>query len=117
MWCLKISQSHPGFAFPFCGLAFFSLKGTRPVVPRYGEKFSPICQTRKKKREFSGVELLELNNSVWSGTSSFPAVETALQSYQMILRASMRCLGLTLTWPNGQFLKVGNESAGGVVSL
>lgn len=54
---------------------------------------------------------------MWSGTSSFPAVETALQSYEMILRASMRYLGLTLTWPNEQFLKVGNESAGGGVSL
>lgn len=87
------------------------------MVPGMARSFHLSARQGKKKREFSGVELLELNNSVWSGTSSFPAVETALQSYQMILRASMRCLGLTLTWPNGQFLKVGNESAGGVVSL
>lgn len=107
----------PRLCLSFLWISLLFPEGNQASGPRYGEKFSPICQTRKKKREFSGVELLELNNSVWSGTSSFPAVETALQSYQMILRASMRCLGLTLTWPNGQFLKVGNESAGGVVSL
>ena len=108
----------PALCLSFLWISLLFPEGNPASGPQvWQDVFTYLPDKEKKKREFSGVELLELNNSVWSGTCSFPAVETALQSYQMILRASMRCLGLTLTRPNGQFLKVGNESAGGVVSL
>ena len=113
----KNTTVSPRLCLSFLGISLLFPEGNQASGPQVWREVFTYLPDKEKKREFSGVELLELNNSVWSGTSSFPAVETALRSYQMILRASMRCLGLTLTWPNGQFLKVGNESAGGVVSL